>query len=61
MVKMRLRIDEPIDQAIRRFRKLVERAGLKKEMRRRKVYEKPGDSRRRIRLRAERQARKLLG
>jgi small subunit ribosomal protein S21 len=64
MVKMTLRADEPIQQAVRRFRKLVERSGLKKEMRRRQCYEKPSDSRRRARLRAERRARRnrmLLG
>ena len=64
MVKMTLRADEPIQQAVRRFRKLVERCGLKKEMRRRQCYEKPSDSRRRTRLRAERRARRnrmLLG
>jgi len=64
MVKMTLRADEPIQQAVRRFRKLVERSGLKKEMRRRQCYEKPSDSRRRTRLRAERRARRnrmLLG
>jgi len=64
MVKMRLRPDEPIQMAVRRFRKLVERSGLKKEMRRRQCYEKPSDSRRRACLRAERRARRnrmLLG
>lgn len=64
MVKMTLRQDETIQDAVRRFRKLVERSGLKKEMRRRQCYEKPSDSRRRARLRAERRAhrnRMLLG
>lgn len=64
MVKMTLRQDETIQDAVRRFRKLVERNGLKKEMRRRQCYEKPSDSRRRARLRAERRAhrnRMLLG
>ena len=64
MVKMTLRPDEPIQMAVRRFRKLVERSGLKKEMRRRQCYEKPSASRRRARLRAERRTqrmRRLLG
>ena len=59
MVKMTLRPDEPIQMAVRRFRKLVERSGLKKEMRRRQCYEKPSDSRRRARLRAERRAQRM--
>lgn len=56
MVKMTLHAGEPIQMAVRRFRKLVERSGLKKEVRRRQYYEKPSDARRRARLRAERRA-----
>jgi small subunit ribosomal protein S21 len=37
---------------------LVERSGIKKEMRRREYYEKPSEVRRRSRLRAERRARR---
>lgn len=63
MVKLRVRDKESIQEAVRRFRKLVERSGIKKEMRRKEYYEKPSDSRRRARLRAERRARRtrLLG
>ena len=57
MVKLRLRENESIQDAVRRFRKLVEHAGIKKEMRRREYYEKPSDERRRSRRRAERRAR----
>lgn len=57
MVKLRLRENESIQDAVRRFRKLVEHAGIKKEMRRREHYEKPSDTRRRSRRRAERRAR----
>ena len=45
MVKLRLRDNESVQEAVRRFRKLVEHAGVKKEMRRRE------------RRRAERRAR----
>lgn len=58
MVKLRVRDKESIQEAVRRFRKLVERSGIKKEMRRKEYYEKPSDSRRRARLRAERRARR---
>lgn len=61
MVKLTLRDNEQIQDAVRRFRKLVERSGIKKEMRRREHYEKPSETKRRARLRAERrseQARK---
>lgn len=58
MVKLILREGESVQEAVRRFRKLVERSGIKKEMRRREYYEKPSESRRRARLRAERRARR---
>ena len=54
MVSMRVRDRESIQEAVRRFRKLVERSGLKREMRRRQYYEKPSQIQRRARLRAER-------
>jgi len=54
MTFMRLRDRESIQEAVRRFRKLVERSGKKKEMRRRRFYEKPSEIRRRAKLRAER-------
>ena len=56
MVSMRVRDRESIQEAVRRFRKLVERSGLKREMRRRQYYEKPSEVKRRARLRAERRA-----
>jgi small subunit ribosomal protein S21 len=57
VVKLRLRDGEKIQDAVKRFRKLVEHAGIKKEMRRREFYEKPSDTARRSRRRAERRAR----
>lgn len=57
MVKLRLRENEHVSDAVKRFRKLVEHAGIKKEMRRREYYEKPSDENRRARRRAERRAR----
>lgn len=57
MVKLRLRDNEKIQDAVKRFRKLVEHAGIKKEMRRREFYEKPSEISRRNRRRAERRAR----
>ena len=63
MVKLTLRDRESIQEAVRRFRKLVERSGLKKEMRRREYYEKPSETKRQSRLRAERRSRRgsMLG
>jgi len=58
VVKLTLRDKESVHEAVRRFRKLVERSGIKKEMRRREYYEKPSEIKRRSRLRAERRARR---
>src|SRR4051794_33677705 len=41
VVKLRVRSGESIQDAVRRFRKLCERSGLRKEMRRKAYYEKP--------------------
>jgi len=57
VVRLRMREHESINDAVKRFRKLVEHAGIKKEMRRREYYEKPSDSKRRTRRRADRRAR----
>jgi small subunit ribosomal protein S21 len=59
VVKLTVRDRESIQEAVRRFRKLVERSGIKKEMRRREYYEKPSEIRRRARLRAERRTRRV--
>lgn len=58
MVRLFVRDRESIQEAVRRFRKLVERSGIKKEMRRREYYEKPSETKRRACLRAERRARR---
>ena len=58
MVKLQVRDRESIQDAVRRFRKLVERSGIKKEMRRREYYEKPSEIKRRARLRTERRAKR---
>ncbi|MEM9701119.1 MAG: 30S ribosomal protein S21 [Planctomycetota bacterium] len=57
MVKLRLRENENVQDAVRRFRKLVEHAGIKREMRRREFYEKPSEEKRRQNRRNERRAR----
>ena len=57
MVKLLVREKESIQEAVRRFKKLVERSGIKREMRRREYYEKPSEVKRRARLRAEMRSR----
>jgi small subunit ribosomal protein S21 len=58
-LRMRIHEREPIGAALRRFKKLLERAGVKRELRAHEYYEKPCEARRRkaaSRLRAIRKA-----
>ena len=57
MVYMYVRDRESIQEAVRRFRKLVERSGMKKEMRKREYYVKPSETIRHDRQRAIRRAK----
>ncbi len=57
MVKIVLRVGESVQEAVRRFRKIVERSGLKRELRRRERYEKPSDVKRRAKQRAIRRSK----
>ena len=50
VVKLTLRDRESAQEAVRRFRKLVERSGIKKEMRIREFYEKPSATKRRAKI-----------
>lgn len=59
-LRMRLFDREPIGGALRRFKKLLERSGLQKELRKRKHYEKPSEVRRRAKLRKQSAARKAM-
>ncbi|HEV3205180.1 MAG TPA: 30S ribosomal protein S21 [Gemmataceae bacterium] len=49
-LRMRVHDREGIGAALRRFKKLLERSGLKNELRKRKHYEKPCEIRRRAKL-----------
>jgi small subunit ribosomal protein S21 len=57
-LKMRLRAGENIEQAVRRFKKLLERSGIPKELRKHEYYEKPSEARRRAKLRKLKAARR---
>ncbi|MEY4789556.1 MAG: hypothetical protein RLZ61_1774 [Planctomycetota bacterium] len=50
-LRMRVHDREPIGLALKRFKKLLERSGIQKELRKRKYYEKPCEARRRAQLR----------
>jgi small subunit ribosomal protein S21 len=57
MLEIRVRNDESIDKALRRFKKQCNRAGLNKEIKKRKHYIKPSEKRRR--RRSQRRGRDL--
>ena len=57
-LRMRVHDKEPIGMALRRFKKLIERSGMQKELRAHQHYEKPSELRRRAKLRKEKAARK---
>jgi len=57
-LRMRVHDREPIGAALRRFKKLLERSGLKNELRKRKYYEKPCELRRHAKLRKQSAIRK---
>jgi len=49
MLEVRIRADESIDKALRRFKKQCNREGLSKEIKKRKHYMKPSEKRRKRR------------
>jgi small subunit ribosomal protein S21 len=57
-LRMRVHDREPIGAALRRFKKLLERSGLIKELRKRRHFEKPCEARRRAKLRKQSAIRK---
>ena len=61
MAWVRLKENEPIDSAIRRFKKQCERAGIPKELRKREHYEKPSVRRKRKAIAARKRAMRRTG
>ncbi len=47
MIKVKSRGNESLDQMLRRFKKMCEKEGLTKEIKRTAYYEKPSERRRR--------------
>lgn len=61
MIKVKQRDNEPVAVMIKRFKKLCEKEGLTKDIKRSAVYEKPSEKRRRQRRRPPLPARKPGG
>jgi len=47
MIKVKARGNETIDQMLKRFKKMCEKEGLTKDVKRKSYYEKPSERRRR--------------
>jgi small subunit ribosomal protein S21 len=47
MIRVKVRGNETIDQMVRRFKKLCEKEGLTRDIKRTSYYEKPSERRRR--------------
>ena len=56
MVKVRPRGNESIQQMLKRFKRLCQREGLTRDMKRNSYYEKPSDRRRRKSRKSARRA-----
>ncbi len=58
MPVVRVRPDEPLEKALRRFKKKVDKEGLLKQIRRHEHYEKPSQRKRRRLLKSKARQRK---
>jgi len=54
MIKVKARTNESVEQMLKRFKKLCEKEGITKEMKRVMYYEKPSEKKRRRIRKAER-------
>ena len=59
MIKVRPRPNEPVQQLMRRLKKLCEREGVLRELKRTAYYEKPSDRKRRSMRKAKRRMQKF--
>jgi len=56
MIRIRARTNESVDQMLKRFKKLCEKEGIIKELKRTSYYEKPSERKRRRMRKAVRRA-----
>jgi len=47
MIRVRSREDEPVEQLVRRFKRMCEKEGLSRQIKRNSFYEKPSEKSRR--------------
>ncbi len=54
MVKVRARLGESVEQMVRRFKKMCEKEGIIRDMKRLSYYEKPSEKNRRRKRKSQR-------
>ena len=59
MVEVTVREGEPLEKALRRFKKKWERAGILRDVKKKSFYEKPSDTKRIARKKAVRRMARL--
>lgn len=59
MVEVTVRDGEPLEKALRRFKKKWERAGILRDVKKKSFYEKPSDSKRIARKKAVRRMARM--
>ena len=59
MAKVRVRKNEPVEKAIRRFKRLVDNEGILRKVKESRYYEKPSVKKKKKRARAEKRRRQL--
>jgi len=59
MLEVRVKKDESIDKALRRFKKQCDKEELIKEMKKRERYEKPSDRRRKRLVKSQRKGKPI--
>ncbi|MDQ1329607.1 MAG: ribosomal protein [Candidatus Poribacteria bacterium] len=57
MLEVKVKKDESIDKALRRFKKQCDKEDLIKEMKKRESYEKPSEIRRKKSIKSQRKSR----
>jgi len=59
MAKVRVRKNETVEKAIRRFKRLVDNEGILRKVKESRFYEKPSVKKKKKRARAEKRRRKM--
>lgn len=60
MVEVRVEENEPIESALKRFKKMVQNSGLISEMKKREFYEKPSERRKKKEAAARKKQRRRM-